>query len=354
MLPNVRVTPREVKVMLRIINESFSPYFNLALEEFLLKEYESDEELFVLWQNSPAIIIGRNQNAWDEINHEFVSKNGVAVVRRLTGGGAVYHDLGNLNFTFIARGQRAGSYDFARFARPIIEALVYLGVKAEFSGRNDIAVAGRKVSGNAQYRYRDSVLHHGTLLFDSNMENLVQALNVSSDKLTSKGVASVRSRVANIKEYLPVALEMGEFKAAIGRKVLQLDEGAREHRLTEVDLQRIGTLERTKYATRDWNYGASPGYGLRKSGRFDWGKIEILLNVRDDRIADCKIYGDFFGRKDISGLEKYLVDLPLREADLKQGLDWVDLSSYVGGLDRDSLVGLLCGERVEVRQQTKK
>ncbi len=328
--------------MIRVINESVNPYFNLALEEYLLKELDLGEDLFMLWQNSPAIIVGRNQNTWDEINHAFVEENKIAVVRRLTGGGAVYHDLGNLNFTFIARGQRTGDYDFESFAKPIVAALRSLGVAAEFAGRNDILVAGKKVSGNAQYRHGNSVLHHGTLLFDTDMNNLVRALHVSQEKLVSKGVASVRSRVTNIKEHLPHPLEMEEFKAALVKALFQAEGGQKaEYRLSGRDLARVEELVRTKYGTWEWNYGASPGYGLRKSGRFDWGKLEVLLDIRDGKIAGCKIYGDFFGREDISGLEECLINLPFQEAALRQALGKANLSSYVSGLDVDSMVRLI-------------
>ncbi len=328
--------------MIRVINESVNPYFNLALEEYLLKEFDPGDDLFMLWQNSPAIIVGRNQNTWDEINHTFVKENKIAVVRRLTGGGAVYHDLGNLNFTFIARGQKTGHYDFESFARPIVAALRSLGVAAEFAGRNDILVAGKKVSGNAQYRHGDSVLHHGTLLFDTDMNNLVRALHVSQEKLVAKGVASVRSRVTNIKEHLPRPLEMEEFKAALVKALFQTEGGQNvEHHLSESDLARVEELVRTKYGTWEWNYGASPGYGLRKSGRFEWGKLEVLLDIRDGKIAGCKIYGDFFGKEDISGLEECLINLPFQETALRQALDKIDLSAYINGLDRDSLVRLI-------------
>ncbi len=330
--------------MIQVINDSINPYFNLALEEYLLKELDFKDDLFMLWQNSPAIIVGRNQNTWDEINHEFVKAKGIAVVRRLTGGGAVYHDLGNLNFTFIVRGQRTGHYDFESFARPVVAALRSLGVAAEFAGRNDILVAGKKVSGNAQYRHGDSFLHHGTLLFDSDMSNLVRALHVGQEKLVAKGVASVRSRVTNIKEHLPGPLEMEEFKAALVKAVFQ-EVGAQkaEYHLSERDFARVEDLVRTKYGTWEWNYGASPGYGLRKSGRFDWGKLEVLLDIRDGKIAGCKIYGDFFGKEEISGLEECLINLPFQEAALRRALEKADPSSYVNGLDVDSMVGLLIG-----------
>ncbi|MGB9792552.1 MAG: lipoate--protein ligase [Thermacetogeniaceae bacterium] len=331
--------------MIRVINESTNPYFNLALEEYLLKELDLGDDIFMLWQNSPAVIVGRNQNTWDEINHQFVKENGIAVVRRLTGGGAVYHDLGNLNFTFIARGMKAGHYDFESFARPVVAALRSLGVEAEFSGRNDILVDGKKVSGNAQYRYGDSVLHHGTLLFDSDISNMVRALNVSPEKLVKKGVASVRSRVTNIKEHLPRPLGMEEFKAALVKALFQAEGNHNaEYRLSERDLARVEELVRTKYGTWEWNYGASPGYNLRRSRRFEWGKLDVLLDIREGKIISCKIYGDFFGKEEISGLEERLQGLPYEETALRQTLAEADLSSYISGLDIYTMMQLLMGD----------
>ena len=328
--------------MIRVINNSLNPYFNLALEEYLLKEIDLRDDIFMLWQNRPAIIVGRYQNTWDEVNHTFVKENEIAVVRRLTGGGAVYHDLGNLNFTFITRGQKTGHYDFASFARPVVSALQTLGVAAEFAGRNDILVDGKKVSGNAQYRSGDSVLHHGTLLFNSEIDNLMRALQVSSEKFASKGVASVRSRVANIKDYLPEPLDIEDFKAALVQAIFQAEDGPnREYNLSAADLARVEELVKTKYGTWEWNYGASPGYELRKWGRFAWGKVELLLDLKDGLINSCRIYGDFFGEKDISQLERYLVNLPLEEEALRQAFDKIDLSDYISGLDSDSLIKLM-------------
>lgn len=328
--------------MINVINSSVNPYFNLALEEYLLKEMHLDEECFMLWQNRPAIIVGRNQNTWDEINLEFVKKNNVAVVRRMTGGGAVYHDLGNLNFTFIAPGRKEAAYDFARFARPVVLALKEMGVPAEFCGRNDIVVDGKKVSGNAQYRYNDLVLHHGTLLFDFQIENMVQALNVSKDKIASKGVASVRSRVANIREYLARPLSMDEFRESLIESISRTGaSGLRNYILTEEDILRTEQLRESKYETWDWNFGASPPFGWRKSRRFDWGKVDVLLDIREGLIAGCRIYGDFFGSDDISPLEKCLVGLPYQEEAIRQALARVDLAQYINGLDQESMLGLM-------------
>ncbi len=330
--------------MINIINESVNPYYNLALEEYLLKEMDADDDRFMLWRNSPAIIVGRNQNTWDEINLDYVRKSNIAVVRRMTGGGAVYHDLGNLNFTFITRDQKGSSaaLDFIRFARPVVDALRDLGAPAEFSGRNDIVVEGAKVSGNAQYRYKDLVLHHGTLLFDSRIEDVVQALNVSKDKISSKGVTSVRNRVANIKEYLSRPITMAEFRDSLIAGVARTCTGEfRSYALTSEDIRRTEQLTKSKYETWDWNFGASPGFNLRKSQHFDWGKVDVLLDVRDDLIAGCRIFGDFFGSGDISPLEDCLIGMPYREQAVRKALAGVDPESCISGLDREALLGLI-------------
>jgi lipoate-protein ligase A len=330
--------------VINIINESVNPYYNLALEEYLLKEMGPGDDRFMLWQNSPAIIVGRNQNTWDEINLDFVRENNIAVVRRMTGGGAVYHDLGNLNFTFIARDRKGSTaaLDFVRFAQPVIDALKELGAPAEFSGRNDIVVKGAKVSGNAQYRYKDLVLHHGTLLFDSRIEDMAQALNVSRDKIASKGVASVRSRVANIKEYLSRPITMADFRESLIASVARTCAGEFcTYDLNSEDIRRTEQLTRSKYETWDWNFGASPGFSLRKSERFGWGKVDVLLDIRDGLIAGCRIFGDFFGSDDISPLEGCLIGLPYQEDAIREALTRVNPEPYINGLDQESLLRLI-------------
>ncbi|PLX34289.1 MAG: hypothetical protein C0604_01860 [Clostridiales bacterium] len=194
-----------------ILNSSTDPYYNLALEEYCLKNVDMDEDYFLLWQNAPAIIVGKNQNTFEEINPRFVEENGIPVARRISGGGAVYHDFGNLNFTFIANIEDAATVDFKKYAEPIIEALKTLGIEAELSGRNDITIDGKKISGNAQRMYRKKLMQHGTLLFDVNIHDLVDSLNVKMDKITSKGIKSVRSRVTNIKEHLAEEIDIKAF-----------------------------------------------------------------------------------------------------------------------------------------------
>ena len=185
--------------MLCIYNKNTNPYFNLACEEYILKEF--NEECFMLWRNSPCIVVGKNQNTLSEINKDYVDKNNITIVRRLSGGGAVFHDLGNINFTFISN-QKETFNDFKRFTVPIIDALKQLNVNAEFSGRNDLTIDGKKFSGNAQYCYKNRVLHHGTLLFSANVKDISQSLNVKEKKFEGKAVKSVKSRVTNISSHL--------------------------------------------------------------------------------------------------------------------------------------------------------
>lgn len=328
--------------MIFIVNYSQDPYFNMALEEYLLKELDMAGDYLMLWQNRPTVVVGRNQNTWDEVNLDYIQEHQVAVVRRLTGGGAVYHDLGNLNFTFILKNQRVSAYDFARFLTPVVDALKGLGLAAAMDGRNDITIDGRKVSGNSQYRLRDRILHHGTLLFDVNLDNLERTLRVSHDKMARRGVPSVRSRVTNIREHLSSPLEMKEFEKIMKRVLLATsDRGDGDYLLKPEELQRVEELKKAKYATWNWNFGASPPCNIRRSKRFSWGKLDLFLDVRDGIIAGCKIYGDFFGEEDLSPLEKLLTGTPFSEDEIRRALAGVDPGAYINGLDREGLCRLL-------------
>lgn len=328
--------------MLYIVNDSHDPYFNMAVEEYLLFELEISDHYLTLWQNRPTVVVGRNQNTWDEVNLEFIEEHNVAVVRRLTGGGAVYHDQGNLNFTFVSKNQRCGDYDFESFMAPIVNALKRMGLAAAIDGRNDITIDGKKVSGNSQYRQKDSVIHHGTLLFDVNLDNLENSLKVSHEKLAKRGVSSVRSRVTNIREIFSSPLKMDEFKSLI-KEALMLAFGGEqgEHCLTPADLRRIEELKREKYETLEWNFGLSPSYNIKRSGLFPWGKLEILLDVRDGVINECHIYGDFFGRDDLVVLDKSLENVPFQEEAIRSALKSIEPEKYIPGLSREVLCGLL-------------
>ena len=252
--------------MLYIDNERTDPYWNLALEEYLLKN--SSQEFFILWQNKPSIIVGRNQNTVSEINAEYVREHSIPVVRRLTGGGAVFHDLGNLNYTFIVNDNGGAGIDFEKYTQPVLEVLHGLSVNAELSGRNDLTIDGRKFSGNSQYRYRNRLLHHGTLLFSSNLPDISSALKVDPSKFEGKGVQSVRSRVTNISEHLKMPLTLAEFKNRITNNIKSSHSEFEVYNLSEQELTSINSLEKEKYSTWEWNYGASPAYNISKRKKF--------------------------------------------------------------------------------------
>lgn len=299
--------------MIEIINSSRDPYFNLALEEYALKNMSAAEEYFILWQDEPTVVVGRNQNTIAEINKTYIKDKGINVLRRLSGGGAVYHDHSNLNFTFIVNENRRSSFDFEKFTRPVIEALQRIGIESENNGRNDITINGRKFSGNAQFRYRGRLLHHGTILFNSQLEEMAVALNVSEEKISSKGIKSIRSRVTNITEHLSMPIDIEEFKKILTEAILSEEEKTISYHLSEFDLDAINRLREQKYRSWEWVYGASPAFNIKRKRQFSWGNIEMRLDIKKGMIEGCKIYGDFFAARDIRELEKNFIKLPFRE-----------------------------------------
>ena len=259
-----------------LLSDSTNPFYNLAMEEYVFKNSRPHEEVVILWQNEPTIVIGIHQNALEEINLDFVEKNNIHVVRRITGGGAVYHDLGNLNFSFITDyDNNAIALNFKKYTFPIIKALKKLGIQSELSGRNDITIDGKKFSGNAQSIIKGRILHHGTLLFNSDLSILGKALKVKSDKIESKGVKSVKSRVANIIDYMDNTISIEEFKIIL-LKYLFEHEPMTKYVLTEDDKYLINKLMEEKYLTWEWVYGKAPKFNFKNYRRFDGGGIEVL------------------------------------------------------------------------------
>lgn len=325
--------------MICIKNESNDPHFNLALEEYALKEMDPTQDYLILWQNCPSVIIGRNQNTIEEINREYVEKHNINVVRRLSGGGAVYHDLGNLNFTFITTSKDEIRNNFRRFQEPVVKALARLGVTAEQSGRNDITIDGKKFSGNAQYYDQDRVLHHGTILFASDLSKVQEVLTVREDKIASKGIKSVRSRVTNVIDYLPAPITVQEFKDTLEKILLEDSKDNQVYEMMDKDLTRIGLLMEKRYLTWEWNYGKSPAYNLKKGERFEGGFVEILLNVDKGHVVDIKIRGDFFGKKEISELEELLKGIKHDANSIREALEGVPLADYMAGITSENLLG---------------
>jgi lipoate-protein ligase A len=327
--------------MIYIINESTNPYFNLALEEYVLTYMPEDQQYFMLWQNEPSIIVGTGQNTAEEINPEFVKRNRIHVVRRLSGGGAVYHDLGNLNFTFIVNRAGYRAFDFQRFTDPIIRTMHKLGISSVFNSRNDLVIEGKKFSGNAQYVRKDRLLHHGTLLVNSNLDDVEKALAVSEDKIKSKGIKSVRSRVTNIRKYLGENIPIGHFKGLLLWYMFQEDRHIEEYRLTEEDLKRVRKIMLDRYVKWNWNFRAFSEFNIKRSHRFGKGKVELRAGVVDGRIKRCKFYGDFFGHGDLSEFEKKLIGHRYEKPEIKDVLELLDINHYFNGISKKGLLSLM-------------
>lgn len=299
-----------------IESRQFDPYVNLAVEEYLLLHCENKECILYLWQNKNTIVVGRNQNAWREYRVEALEQDGGKLARRLSGGGAVYHDLGNLNFTFVAL---QDSYHLDRQMEVIVTALNQLGIRAEKSGRNDVLVDGRKVSGNAYYRQGDRCYHHGTLMVSVNMKDLGKYLTVSKEKLRSKGVASVRSRVANLTEFLP-ELTIGHLKDTL-RSAFEQVYGLRAkdlqvEELCEDELKEI----KKKYASWDWLYGRKLEFTQEFSHRFSWGEVQLQLVVDGGKVTDVQVYCDALDAELAAEMMVCLRGCPFRRPELYQAL----------------------------------
>jgi lipoate-protein ligase A len=327
----------EVTDMYVVENKSTKPRYNLALEEYLcLRAMKDGSRFFMLWQNEPSIIVGRFQNTLEEIDAEFVEERGIHVVRRNSGGGAVYHDLGNINYSFVMP-DSSGDFDFAFFTDPIIRALKTLGVAAELSGRNDLAIEGKKVSGGAQFRRGGVMLHHGTLLYDSDLEILSQALRPAQDKFQSKAVKSIRGRVGNIMPFLPSPLSVAEFQARLQQGI----QGLTPLTLGQDALDEVEKLENGKYFTWGWNYGASPRFTERKRARFSWGGVEVFLVVDEGAMVECSFRGDYFGNGDYAPLLSRLSGRPYTKEEVAKALEGVDTHGIFAGSTAQDIVALL-------------
>jgi len=308
--------------------------YNLAAEEYIFTNLDQHQDYLLLWQNRNAVIVGRHQNTIEEINQDYVKNHGIQVVRRMSGGGAVYHDLGNLNYSLIVNTQTS-LYDFKELSLPVVRALRNLGVNAEFTGRNDLVIDGRKISGAAQMIKQGRLLHHGTLLFHSDLEMLQKVLTVKIDKIESKGIKSVRSRVTNICDHAP-DLTIEGFKTELIR-ILQSEQDLTLEDLSREDDLGITALADSKYRTWDWNFGQSPEYNIRKDVRFNSGGMSIYLTVNKGIIESIHFYGDYFGDGDIEEIERALQNTKIQPEAVNQILLKFDIASYIHGLTADEL-----------------
>jgi len=327
--------------MLYIHNKSNDPYFNMACEEYIFKHV--DEDVFMLWQNHNTIVVGKNQNTIEEIEYNYVKDNDISVVRRLSGGGAVYHDMGNVNFTFVTKYNENFFSEFDYFTKPVIDTLDCLGIKAEQQGRNDISIDGRKFSGNSQVVCKGRILHHGTIMIDVNKDILSKALYVKPSKIESKGIKSVRKRVTNINEHLESKVDPLDFIGILSKYIKSYIEDINDYEFSDSDLNHINNLVDSKYKTWEWNYGNSPEYNIRKEISIPAGKLDVILEINNGYIKNAKIFGDFFGIKDVDEIAQKLVGAKHDKKEISELLKSFDISNYVYSINEDNVHILIDG-----------
>ncbi|MGG0655163.1 lipoate--protein ligase [Rummeliibacillus pycnus] len=318
------------------------PRINLAIEEYALKTLNVEDDSFLLFYiNQPSIIIGKNQNTIEEINTDYVEENDIIVVRRLSGGGAVYHDLGNLNYSFITKDDGESFQNFKKFTQPVVDAMKKLGIDSELSGRNDILAEGRKISGNAMFSTKGRMFSHGTLMYNSNIDAVVSALKVKKEKIESKGIKSVRSRVANIADFMDNPITVEEFRMEILKSIFGGEENIQYYELTEEDWKNIYKLSEERYQKWDWNYGQSPKFNIQRTKKFPSGFIDLRLEVNKGIMEEVHIFGDFFGVGEMEDIEKVLNGKKYEPQTISEALEGIDIPTYFGGVSKEDFLKLI-------------
>ncbi|MDO4680148.1 MAG: lipoate--protein ligase [Aerococcus sp.] len=327
--------------------EIYDPAWNLAAEYYLLEQLKLDEPILFFYINQPSIIVGKNQNTRAEVNREYCEEKGIKIVRRKSGGGAVYHDYGNISFCFLTDDDGNSFRRFQKFTAPVIEALHKMGVDgAELQGRNDLMIDGKKFSGNAMYAKDGRMTAHGTLMFDVDLDVTTKALRPKKEKLQSKGIKSIRKRVTNIKPYLPKEnqdMTIHEFRTTLIKNIFNVDdvEDAKQYILTDEDWEGIKYYHDTFTGNDDWNFGKNPDYQLVKEARTPAGQVEFHFDISNEKISDLKIYGDFFGLGEISDVEKALIGIPYTEDALMKAFEGIDINHYFGATTAEELVHII-------------
>lgn len=320
---------------------SNDPSYNIAFEEYAFKEIANRDNVFILWINQPCIVVGKNQNTVEEINQKYCDENGIKIVRRISGGGAVYHDYNNLNYTIIANEESEADFDFKSLSQPVIETLAQMGVKAEFTGRNDLVIGDQKFCGNAQYIKKNRVMHHGCILFDTDVSVLVEALKVSADKIESKGKKSVRSRVTNIKPHLvDQSITVHDFKNLL-KDYMNKHYNMEDYVLTAEEEAEVLKIKAVRNDSWNWVYGENPEFTMKRNRRLLTGKVEVNLLVKDNVIENIKFYGDFFGVQDVAELADKLKGVKYDRKSIEEVLNNVDVNSYFMGVSKEEALDII-------------
>ncbi|MEN8203638.1 MAG: lipoate--protein ligase [Bacteroidota bacterium] len=322
--------------MLCISSPSIDPYFNLASEEYLLKCFQ--EDVFLLYRNSPSIVVGKHQNTLAEINYPFVLEKGITVARRISGGGTVFHDLGNLNFAFMSCGKEGELVDYGKFTKPVIDAMGTMGLKIRMGKRHELLLGKKKISGTASHVFKRRVLHHGTLLFSSKMGDLSKALKVQPNRFSDRAVKSIPSQVTNIRDHLVEKMEPADFQNRILAYIFKSTENAKEYHFNDQDLKEIQQLRDSKFSTWEWNFGYSPKYQFSKSLVFQSGTLALQMNVEKGIIKEVNFEGEFMTAKDIHKLEDVLIGTIHDPETLRIRLSGINVADYITGLENEVLL----------------
>ena len=322
--------------MIYVNSNSTNPYFNFALEEYLMMEKNlGDEEIFLFWRTNPTVMIGRYQNTYCEINEKYVKENNINVIRRNSGGGTIYTDMGAWQFTFIEKNHKENGISFEKFTEPIINTLRKENIDANFNSRNDLLIGKRKFSGNAQYRKDNSILHHGSILFNTDIKAMVESITVAEDKIIAKGIKSVRERVVNISEVMKENITSEEFRDIILNSLLK---DSKTYTLNKQDINEINKIKKDKFESWDWNYGKNPVFNINRWKRFNGGRVDFKLDIKNGIIKTCVIEGDFFLSGDISEIENAFVNCKYVKKDISKLLDDINVNSYFYKITKEDLL----------------
>ncbi|MFM1515116.1 lipoate--protein ligase [Helcococcus ovis] len=317
------------------------PAYNTALELFAFNELAKKDNVFMLWINQPCIVVGKNQNTREEIDQHYCDENDIKIVRRISGGGAVYHDYNNLNYTIISNEDDEADFNFKSLSQPVIDTLAEMGVKAEFTGRNDLQIGDQKFCGNAQYIKGKRIMHHGCIMFDVDLSVLTKALTVSKDKYESKGKKSVRARVTNIKPHLEdQTLTVKDFMNTL-RNFMDKKYHMEEYVLTEEDEKKVLAIKAEKNDSWDWVYGKNPEFTVQRKRKLPTGKVEANINVINNVIENVKFYGDFFGVKDVVELAQKLQGIRYDRKSVEKVINSVNINEYFMGVTNEEAIDVL-------------